>query len=317
MSFNQILALSILVIGVTHSDFHRSAFAQSPAPLATPTIVKPEGAPMRIDFSDGRSAEFVIQKVKTKFTTSLRLLENTCKPLQVAHCKISFPYISSTVSTKWTSHPTNKGELVQMLREKDFAVEVQGSSKFTLYSGDKTIPTLENSPFGELSCDTNEWLPWKEGSKGQRKAMITLWDEDFETINEEFSYHRRLDPPSFNAFTARFDEVPLFEAGQRILMGGPESLTKRFFVEFPLLAYRLQLTFMSPNLTEPEDGACQVKMEVDFSKVFETVTSLFNVDNKNKYDPKAFVPIVTGSPEAAQIPEWWLSDTQRWYRELR
>lgn len=324
----RVAATVALGFGLVLAPGSHEAIAQTAQPTAT--LVSDAGSPLKIVFSNGNEAEYWSVVSNEPLVSKLTLNENACRPLQKATCEIRFPRRTQRTVLKWVKHPERQGQLVKMNRgnrqgaEKQYRTHLMTQVQFDFARLKQPAPAAEADRAGaELTCDSNEWMSWANGSAGSRRSMIVGWDEDLESSNSEFLYYQGNfdERPSFNAIINRFEGIPAVErAGNRIALGTPDALMNRtggFFV-FPLIAYSIQLTFASPSLADPMDRMCQVKLTNDFTRVFTDVTGLFSFnDAEPQIDVTSLKPVLAGSPEDSMLNSYDKDATQWSYRDIQ
>lgn len=304
--------------------------AQPSAP--TPEVQAVPGQPWQVKYADGRVLEAVYHSNPEPLVTSLVLTENSCTQRQSAYCQIRFPRESSRYAFRWVVHPdaSRIGQLAMRKRTstadgvETTTLEPQTMANFDFAFYRKTEPQLNlpatESAFGEIKCDNNEWIPWKEGPGGQRQAKILAWDEDFEQGNDEFLYSQDLDRPSFNAITGHLENIQIAESKGKILFGRPSLVKSLFggFINYPLLAYKLQLTFRSPSLADPDDLMCQAKLTVNLTEIFTDFTKYFgNAESARSWNSQEFSPLIVNSKAYESSPNHWKGNNPWLFQDLQ
>jgi hypothetical protein len=299
--------------------------AQQYQPPPKPTLHKAEGKPFAIEFADGRIAQYMVEKDGAPFVTSLVLTENACANRQSAVCEIRFPRQTMRYVLVWIKNPGFEGKPVY--RASGTAPDVRlsamssGANDFRFMKKGQTLATGSlNSPFAEMKCDHQDWIPWKNQSQSLRTTQIAGWDEDFELNNPEFLYFRQGDAPSFNAISGRYEGISLVETNGKILLSAPKTGHDLFggAMEFPLVGYKLQLTFPSQSLADKDDVMCQAKLTINFTQIFTEFTRLFTQDGKQlDWDLSRFRPLIVGSYEYQKLSSYLKEEGQWSYGEYR
>ena len=339
--FANVTRTSLVYFLVALLSLHlNSAFASASTPATnnsgslpaavTLKMIQNVGEPVRLEFSDGRVANFVVENDPRPFDTTLVLTENSCAPRQAATCDIHFPRRVLRYSLKWAKNPGSVGNAVRkVVRDQGKIVKTEpiGTSAvdFAFAQRGKILSAdAIMSPYAELQCNHDDWIPWQDLKSKQtvtkQATEIVGWDEDFEQGNNEFLYFRGGDTPSFNSITGHFESIQLIKSGSKILLGTPTIVHDLFtgFIFFPLIGYKLQLTFPSQSLADADDLMCQAKLTIDFTQIFTEATRLFpRGDQGDAWDLAPFKPLIGGSYEHEQLQSVFKQESAWSYSEYQ
>ena len=321
MTGTKVLFIILIVLGALQSkasDSSSNNQNSQPQPTPTPFTVREAGKPIIAKFHDGNEAVLTVKKEETAFTTSLALTENACMPQQTASCKIVFPHTLRIYAWIWTKNAQgNVGKTLMRSYSSNRPAEAYqfASHTFPFVEGKGRLrKSSTTSPFAEMKCNDNDWLPWsKQLRNGRRATTIVNWEEDFELQNEEFLYRQGGETPSFNSISSRFEDVVLIETADKRILLGPRGVGVNGFggaLSFPLVAYKLQLTFNHQSLADADDRMCQLKMTADFAAAFTQFSKFFD-QNAKPWHTQEFTPVITDSADDAAIPPYQRNNA--WY----
>lgn len=276
-------------------------------------VVKVPNQPLTIQRTDGTEIEIVAKVTPKILTTDFRLSENTCSEVRAAKCKGQFPYFEYRFRGVWKKHPSKTGQFVRAKSssDKDGSVIAVDQTDFNIISASGSMDDT-HSDFGEFVCDRYDFLPWQSLDSG-KQLKVAFWDDDFERPITQLSYYAEGSSPSFNAFIARYENIPFYLRDSKILVGPAEDfLSGRGRLLFFPLAYRVQFTIDSPNIENPRDQMCIVKMDIDFNNVFVAFNETFG--DIRKYLPSEFSPVLVGSELENKVPKIFMENV--WQQEL-
>ncbi len=263
------------------------AIATGPNPDRVKEIIKAPGQPLRVVFEDGKTIGF---KLKTGFTplrTSITLSDNSCTPTIGTKGEFVIPLVLRSLIAFWIVHPTKQGQPVIEYDNQDKREEVKSSTAFLTFLTDpnffQTVSALPANLIEEPSSFAfaraqNNIFGWFECPKGNcagllpKMTEVLYWDENFETQNSQVRMSMG-DEPAINQMSSRLQSLKLKVKEGKVLFGRPAK-TFGFFASFlpPGITYQVQWTFKDKNLVEPDDDLCQMKWDLDFTRVFTQFT---------------------------------------------
>jgi len=266
-------------------------------------LIKVEGQPFQVVFEDGK---IIGLKAKTTFTplhTSLTLTENSCTRMVGTKGDFIIPLVLRSLIPYWIAHPSKQGQPVLKYDSESKKDEVNSSTALITRLADAQFDqTLMSVPangvedkeiynLAKKSTDAFGWFKCPGDCQGllPQNTEVLFWDENFETENNQTRMTRDQSQPSFNQMTSRLQQLPLTTEGNRIKFGQP-ARTFGLFALFlpPGITYQVQWTFRDKNLIEPDDDLCQMKWDLDFTRIFTQFTqateSVQDV-NKVRHEP--------------------------------
>jgi len=280
----------------------QGAAAPATARITVVSISMQAGQPIQVNLSNGSVISFKNKEGFAPLKSTLTLSENSCT--QELGTKVDFivPIIWQSLIPYWLKHPSKQGTAVIRHDSSDkkdrvysntaFISRVTNTDEFSSHLAQ--LPTnqivetdiyqetlKEVTAMGWLECqsDCGQLLPTSKS--------VIFWDENFETPNNQVSMVRYRNVPSLNQMTSRLEDVNLTLSRegktQRIFFSRPKNAfgLASFFLP-PGITYQVQWTFQAPNLVDVDDPLCQMKWDMDFTRVFTQFTSA----SETVIDPK-------------------------------
>jgi hypothetical protein len=264
------------------------AIATGPNPDKVKEVIKVPGQPFRVIFEDGKTIGF---KLKTRFSplrTSITLSENSCTRMIGTKGEFVIPLVLRGLIAYWIVHPTSQGQAVLEYDSTDKKDEVKSSVAFLTYLSDANFnQTLAQLPtnsieepasfaFAKGKSNIFGWFECPKGNCGgllPKKTEVLFWDENFELQNEQVRMSRADEGPALNQMSSRLQSLKLIVNNGKIVFAKP-ARSFGFFSSFlpPGISYQVQWTFPDRNLVEPDDELCQMKWDIDFSRIFTQFT---------------------------------------------
>jgi hypothetical protein len=249
-------------------------------------IIKVPGQPLRVVFYNGKVIGFKLKTTFTPLRTSLVLAENSCTRTIGMKGEFVIPLVLRNLITYWVAHPTKQGQPVMEWDSDDKKEKVKSSTAFLTRLIDENFEQSMSSVPAEgiedakvlkqarASRDAFGWFecPGKCDGLLPKNTEVLFWDENFETGNSQARMTRN-NEPSFTQMTSRLQQLPLTVRGRNVNFGRPAK-TFGAFAQFlpPGITYQVQWTFRAENLVEPDDELCQMKWDLDFTRVFTQFT---------------------------------------------
>lgn len=247
------------------------------------TFVKEEGKPMEVIFNDGRVIGFKLSYKFMPMRSSLTLSENSCTTAFGKKFEYVVPNIMRAILPYWKVHPKKAGQFVTRYNSDDKVDEVRSEMthfsrlndpKFAQRLNDFSEAAVEDKEalrtaraypdqFGYLNCGTE-----CEGVLPSNR-LVQFWDENFELGAPETMMVTNDDGPSLNQMSSRLQEMQMTVKDGYILFGKP-ARTYGFFALFfpPGITYQIQWNIQSQNLIDNLDSLCQLRWDMDFTRVF-------------------------------------------------
>jgi hypothetical protein len=250
-------------------------------------IIKVPGKPFRVVFYNGKVIGLKLKTTFTPLRSSLVLAENSCTRTIGMKGEFVIPLVLRNLIAYWAVHPTKQGQPVLEWDSDDKKEKVKVSTAFLTRLIDEnfeqsvaSVPAsgIEDAKVLSQTRASQEAFGWFECPQGKcdgllpKNTEVLFWDENFETGNSQARMTRN-NEPSFTQMTSRLQQLPLTVQGGRINFGRPAK-TFGAFAQFlpPGITYQLQWTFRDKNLVEPDDELCQMKWDLDFTRIFTQFT---------------------------------------------
>ncbi len=267
-------------------------------------VIKTEGRPYRMVFENGYQIGFKLKMAFVPLRSSMILSDNSCTHAIGNRGEIVIPTVHRSLIAYWAKHPTKKDEPV-IKKHYDDITEV-------VFSETAVISRMLNPLYDQLMDEVPVGAIKDEATFAQSKAngetfgwmncegtcdgllpatkQALFWDENFEIQNNQTRMARNSKHPSFNQMTSRLQLVPLKADGRAIIFGQPARTfgpISRFLP--PGITYQMQWTFREKNLVITDDDLCQMKWDLDFTRLFTTfIQASESVRDPKKVDAKAY-----------------------------
>ncbi len=281
-------------------------------PNKVKTMIKEAGKPVEIVFNDGRVIELKLHEVYHPLKSSMTLSTNTCTRTLGDKMEFVMPLIHRSLIPVWKTHPTKQGQFVLDFDEENKRDEVASDSAF--YNPMKAAefndrlkalkPTqIDDRPSHNIATQLVGKFGWMDCAGAcpatllPESKTVRFWDENFETGNEGATMVRGMEEISFNQMTSRLQEVDLTLAGDKIYFANPKETFGYLALFFSAgITYQIQWYFEGKNLIDENDSLCEMRWDVDFTRVFTDFTAVgelvTNVEKARtlKLEPYLFDP---------------------------
>lgn len=265
------------------------AIATGPNPDKVKEIIKVPGQPLRVIFEDGKTIGFKLKIGFAPLRTSITLSDNSCTRMVGTKGEFVIPLVLRSLVPYWIVHPTKQGQAVLEYDSDDKKDEVKASTAFLTALSDPnfiqtlsslTANTIEEPASYAVARRENSIFGWFECPQGKCAGLLPkmtealFWDENFEINNSQLRMSIG-DEPAINQISSRLQSLKLEVKSGKILFGKPAKAFGLFSAFSPPgISYQVQWTFRDKNLVEPDDEFCQMKWDIDFTRVFTQFTKL-------------------------------------------
>jgi hypothetical protein len=245
-------------------------------------LTKIEGQPFIVQLSNGNEVEWKEVQLFLPLESTVTLSENSCTTISGLKIPYVVPMVTRVFIAYWKTHPRFQGQPVMVYDTDDKKMITKNQSAFVTRGNRASFPDLlkrvgnANPAFADI-FDLALKDQWSEGwiacgknctsilPAGQTSALI--WDENFESNNSQLSMLRSSEI-SINQVTSRYVDVEFSSTKSKLHFRRPGA-SYGFSSAFPMgLGYQLQWTFRAPNLMDTDDPVCQMKWDMDFTRIF-------------------------------------------------
>lgn len=256
-----------------------------------------DGATVEAVYADGRIAQVYRKERLDEFRVPVELSDNTCKPFRRHVCTMVIPFARQYLAAVWKRHPTREGQNVSLKNDPKtifgnqvFVTRSQNTLFETILSripfsagqSEKIKSVLADKSMGRIECDSDLTQSMPNAKE------ITFWDENYEGGNVELAMSEGFGT-RVNQNWRRVEGLPT-EVQKNILKFSRFKKEYGQFTDYyPLgVSYQLQFTFRASNIIDPDDEACMMKWDVNFTQYFTQLVGVLNFAGQGPFNPAEY-----------------------------
>ncbi|HPI41155.1 MAG TPA: hypothetical protein PLJ21_10150 [Pseudobdellovibrionaceae bacterium] len=268
-----------------------------------------------IEFDSGNKIQLINLYQKINFKAPIKLNSNSCMPSSSIQCYFHTTLYLEKLVGIWETHPVNKGQYIFDKYSNNEAKRIKifdRSNAISFLNGKilSSIGSTENQELDKqvaednyISCENNDftWIP-------QNPLKILMSSNDFEFNNEELSELKYKSSSSVNGYSGNINNIRASVKDNKLYIN-PEKYVKiaRGFesvltiFKIPFLGYRTAWILPYKNRNVARDKFCEIEWTVDFSSVFNQLSSSFSEEEKIILDQINKNLIIVSAPGVEQI----------------